>query len=108
MENWKNTYWPFVHPYPLLVPLGLVLAVRCVKLEKQDQLAGGILTGARAESWETWGSSICLGITEVNGILAIVFNRARISLSIPKKALYHTVVLSAMTFTASETSVIPV
>lgn len=78
-----------------------------MKLEKQDQVAGGILTGARVVCWEAQGSSIYLGITEVNGILAIVFNRARISLGMPKKALYHTVVLSAMTFTASETSVPP-
>lgn len=34
---------------------------------------------ARAGCWEARGSSICPGITEVNGILAIVFNRARIS-----------------------------
>lgn len=79
-----------------------------MKLKNQHQVAGGILTGARAGCWETWGSSIYLGITEVNRILATVFYRARISLSMPKKALYHTVVLSAMTFTASETSVPPV
>ena len=55
----------------------------------QGQVAGGILAGARAGCWETQGSSICLGVTEVNGILAIVFNRARISLSMPEKALYQ-------------------
>lgn len=60
---------------------------------------------ARAGCWKAWGSSICPGITEVNGILAIVFNRARISLCMPKKALYHTVVLSAMTFTTNEINV---
>lgn len=60
---------------------------------------------ARAGCWKAWGCSICPGITEVNGILAIVFNRARVSLCMPKKALYHTVVLSAMTFTANEINV---
>lgn len=60
---------------------------------------------ARAGCWEELGSSTCPGITEVNGILAIVFNGARISLHMPKKALYPTVVLSAMTFTANEISV---
>lgn len=62
---------------------------------------------ARAGCWKVWGSSICPGITEVNGILAIVFNGARISLCMPKKALYRTVVLSAMTFTAN-VSVCPI
>lgn len=60
---------------------------------------------ARAGCWEELGSSTCPGITEVNGILAIVFNGARISLHMPKKALYPTVVFSAMTFTANEISV---
>lgn len=58
----------------------------------------------QSQCWETQGSPICLGITKFNGILAIVFNKARVSLSIPQKALHHTVVLSAMTFTAGKTS----
>lgn len=108
MENSENRNWPFMQLFPAC-PFGP--GSGSVMGETGEAASGCRSDFDRLKGqswcWETQGSSICLGITEVNGILAIVFHRARISLCIAKKALYHTVVLSAMTFTASGMSTSP-